>query len=100
MCVAAANRSEGVLAPGTAYVIPARVGVWLPGGCFLGSDVRLGFVVFCCLVVLSLARGVGVFRGTLPGTGTTRMRSPDRDLQNVPQNLGLEPPKTSNSRET
>ena len=46
------NRSEGVLAPGTAYVIPARVGVWLPGGCFLGSDVRLGFVVFCCLVVL------------------------------------------------
>ena len=34
-----------MLAPGTAYVIPARVGVWLPGGCFLGSDVRLGFVV-------------------------------------------------------
>ena len=41
-------RSEGVLAPGTAYVIPARVGVWLPGGSFLGSDVRLGFVVLSC----------------------------------------------------
>ena len=38
------NRSEGVLAPGTAYVIPARVGVWLVGGCLLGSDVRLRFV--------------------------------------------------------
>ena len=69
-----------MLAPGTAYVIPARVGVWLPGGCFLGSDVRLGFVV----LLLPLALGVGVFRGTFPGTGTTRMRSPDRDLQNVP----------------
>ena len=74
-----------MLAPGTAYVIPARVGVWLPGGCFLGSDVRLGFIVLlsCCLV-LPLALGVGVFRGTFPGTGTTRMRSRDRDLQNVP----------------
>ena len=68
-----------MLAPGTAYIIPARVGVWLPGGCLLGPDVRLGFVV-----LLPLALGVGVFRGTLPGAGTTRMRSPDRDLQNVP----------------
>ena len=33
-----------MLAPGTAYVIPARVGVWLVGGCPLGSDVRLRFV--------------------------------------------------------
>ena len=33
-----------MLAPGTAYVIPARVGVWLVGGCLLGSDVRLRFV--------------------------------------------------------
>ena len=51
------SRSEGVLAPGTAYVIPARVGVWLPGGCFLGSDVRLGFVVLsCCLVARARGR--------------------------------------------
>ena len=33
-----------MLAPGTAYVIPARVGVWLVGGCLLGSDVRVRFV--------------------------------------------------------
>ena len=33
-----------MLAPGTAYVIPVRVGVWLVGGCLLGSDVRLRFV--------------------------------------------------------
>ena len=33
-----------MLAPGAAYVIPARVGVWLVGGCLLGSDVRLRFV--------------------------------------------------------
>ena len=65
-----------MLAPGTAYVIPARVGVWLPGGCFLGSDVRLGFVV-----LLSLALGVGDFRGMFPGR--TRMCSPNRDLQNA-----------------
>ena len=43
-------RSEGVLAPGTAYVIPARVGVWLVGGCLLGSDVRLRFVAAAPLV--------------------------------------------------
>ena len=43
-------RSEGVLAPGTAYVIPARVGVWLVGGCPLGSDVRLRFVAAAPLV--------------------------------------------------
>ena len=49
-------RSEGVLAPGTAYIIPARVGVWLPGGCFLGSGVRLGFVVFSCLVAARARR--------------------------------------------
>ena len=32
----------------------------------------------------SVAPGGGVFRGTFPGIWHTRMRSPDRDLQNVP----------------
>ncbi len=73
-------RSEGVRAPGTAYVIPARVGVWLVGAASWGRmcDSSLS------LPLLPLALGVGVFRGAFPGTGTTRMRSPDRDLQNVP----------------
>ena len=42
--------------------------------------------------------GVGVFRGAFPGTGTTRMCSPDRDLQNVPRNLGLKPPTRQESK--
>ena len=52
--------------------------VWL-----LGSGGRLGFVVVVVLLSLTL-RGSGVFRGTFPGMGHTRMCSPDRDLQNVP----------------
>ena len=94
-----------MLAPGTAYVIPARVGVWLPGGCFLGSDVRLRFVVllfcsvlFCFVLFCRSPLGVGVFRGTFPGTGTTRMRSPHRDLQNVPENLGAKPPNIAKTK--
>ena len=47
----------------------------------LGSAGRLGFVAVAVAVALI---GVGVFRGTVPGTETTRMCSPDRYLQNVP----------------
>ena len=68
-------------AAGTAYFIPARVGVWLVGGASRGPLGDSG---------LSPRRrrrrspwGVGVFRGTFPGTGPIRMCSPDRDLQNV-----------------
>ena len=79
-------------APGTAYFIPAYVGAWLVGGSFPGSDVRLGFVA-----PRRAARQEGLvfFEVRLRGTGTTRMRSPDRDLQNVPLNLGLKPPKST-----
>ena len=72
-----------MLAPGTAYVIPARVGVWLVGGCLLGSDVRLRFVAAAAAAAARAQRSV-FFRGTLPRAGTTRKRSPNRDLQNVP----------------
>ena len=40
--------------------------------------------------------GFGAFRGKLPGAGTTRMCSLDRDLQNVTENLGLKPQFTPN----
>ena len=64
------GRSEGVLAPGTAYIIPARVGVWLPGGCFLGSDVRLGFVVLsCCCCCLVARAGDRCFSRYVSGDG-------------------------------
>ena len=49
--------------PGTAYAIPACVGVWLVGGCFLGPDVRLRFVA------LSLRLVVGVFSRYASGDG-------------------------------
>ena len=55
-----------MLAPGTAYVIPARVGVWLVGGCLLGSDVRLRFVA---AAAPPLARGGRNFPGSVSGGG-------------------------------
>ena len=61
------HRSEGARgarSPGTAYVIPACVGVWLLGGCFPGSDVRLRFVV---VVVARLAGRC--FSGYVSGDG-------------------------------
>ena len=63
--------------------------VWL-----LGSAGRLGFVV----VVVLLSLGVGVLRDTFAGTGRTQMRSPDRDLRNVLENLCLKPPDTAKNK--
>ena len=70
-------------APVTGYVIPARVGVW---GVWGGQLSGVGFAARVCRAAAapSLAVAVGVFRGPSSGTGTTRMRSPDRDLPNVP----------------
>ena len=49
------------------------------------ADGRRRFVVVVVVVVVVACRGgVPFFRGSFPGTGTTRMRSPDRDLRNVP----------------
>ena len=52
-----------MLAPGTAYVIPVRVRVWLVRGCFPGSDLRLKFVA------ASLARGGRCFSRCVSGDG-------------------------------
>ena len=60
-------------APVPDYVFPARVGVWLTGGCRPGSDGRLRFVA-----AAPLAQCVS-------GDGAhTAVCSPDRDLDNVP----------------
>ena len=72
------NRSEGVLAPVTGYVIPARAGVWRLSWGPLGDS-----GLSRRRAAPPLASSVGVFRGAFPGTGTTRMGSPDRELQNV-----------------
>ena len=45
----------------------------------LGSARRVGFVVF--VSSRAPAAGVGVFRGTFPGTGHAGKRSPERDLR-------------------
>ena len=54
--------------------------------CLPGPAGRLGFVAPRRRAAAPPRRspwGVGVFRGTFPGTGPIRMCSPDRDLQNV-----------------
>ena len=57
-----------------------RGGVVLQGSGWPAKVCRRVVVV----VVVACRGGVPFFRGSFPGTGTTRMRSPDRDLQNVP----------------
>ena len=58
-----------MLAPGTAYVIPARVGVWLVGGCLLGSDVRLRFVAAAAAAAAARKLGSVFFGVRFRGRG-------------------------------
>ena len=71
-------------APVTGYAIPARVGVWLVWCSFWGPLVLEGLSPRRAAAPPLRFWGVGIFRGPRPGAGTIRMRSPDRDLPNVP----------------
>ena len=90
-------QNEGV--PDVAYLTPVCACVWRGGVTLPGAGLAFK-VCCCCLFVVCCCRpgGVGVFRGTFPGTGTTRMCSPHRDLQNVPENLGAKPPNIAKTK--
>ena len=68
-----------MLAPGTAYVIPARVGVWLVGAVSWGSDVRLRFVIAVAVVVAVVVAAVVVVAACARGRCFSRYVSGDGD---------------------
>ncbi len=76
------DRSEGVSPPER---LISFLRVRARGWC--GAAPGVGWATRVCRAARrsrAARAGVRVFRGSFRVTGTTRMRSPDRDLQNVP----------------
>ncbi len=59
-----------------------------------GSATRLWFVAAVVAAVVAALIGGRCFRGSFRETGSSGMRSPKLDLQNVPENLWLKPPNS------